>query len=62
MNAHAPIDPEFEPPNDPEAYDKWFRERVARSLADPRPSIPHEEVVAGTKTLLDSLRRRAENG
>ena len=28
------------------AYDAWFRAKVAASLADPRPSVPHEEVVA----------------
>jgi hypothetical protein len=28
------------------AYDKWFRAQVQEALDDPRPNIPHEEVVA----------------
>ena len=27
-------------------YDKWFRARVQEALDDPRPSIPHEQVMA----------------
>lgn len=28
------------------AYDKWFRAQVQESIDDPRPSIPHEQVMA----------------
>ncbi|MFZ4535969.1 hypothetical protein [Propionivibrio sp.] len=28
------------------AYDKWFRSQVQAGIDDPRPSIPHEQVVA----------------
>lgn len=28
------------------AYDKWFRAQVQEALDDPRPSIPHDEVMA----------------
>lgn len=28
------------------AYDAWLRDKVAKARLDPRPSIPHEEVMA----------------
>ena len=28
------------------AYEQWFREKVTRSLHDPRPAIPHDEAMA----------------
>jgi DNA-damage-inducible protein J len=34
----------FTPANS-EAYDKWFRAKVQEALDDPRPRIPHEEVM-----------------
>jgi DNA-damage-inducible protein J len=36
------------------AYDAWFRAKVQEALDDPRPLIPHEEVMKR------SLERRAE--
>lgn len=34
------------------AYDKWFRAQVQESLDDPRPSIPHEEVMHDVRALI----------
>jgi hypothetical protein len=45
MNEHAPISSDFATPEEAEAYDRWFREKVAASLADPRPPIPHAEAM-----------------
>jgi hypothetical protein len=53
MNEDAPALPEFGSSEQAAAYDKWFREKVARSLADPRPSIPHGEVMAEMRTIID---------
>lgn len=33
-------------------YDTWLRARVAASLADPAPAIPHEQVMAEMDALL----------
>ena len=44
-----PLDPivsEFETQEQADSYQRWFRERVEASLADPRPGIPHDEVMA----------------
>ena len=35
---------EFDTPKQEADYTAWLREQVAVSLADPRPSIPHDEV------------------
>ena len=40
------------------AYEQWFREKVTRSLHDPRPAIPHEEAIAQVEAEL--MRRRAK--
>ena len=42
----SPIVSEFETEEEAAASDAWFRAKEAASLADPRPSVPHEEVVA----------------
>ncbi len=42
----SPIESEFETTEEAEAYDVWFRAKVEASLADPRPSIPHDLAMA----------------
>ena len=47
-SSRAP-DPGFEADDEPfdqQAWDAWYCERIRRSLADPRPPVPHEEVMA----------------
>ena len=51
-----PIVSEFETEEDAEAYDKWFREQVEAGLASTGPWIPHAEVKARTKAILDKYR------
>lgn len=57
MTEHSRIEPDFFPPTDEREYDAWFRAKVEASLADPRPSIPHQEVVAHMRKRLAGLRR-----
>ena len=52
MTKLSPIVSEFETVEDAEAYDAWLREKVARSLADPRPSIPHDQVMAEIREII----------
>ena len=42
----SPIESEFDSTEEAEAYDVWFRAKVEASLADPRPSIPHDMAMA----------------
>jgi hypothetical protein len=45
MNAiRSPIVSEFETAEQEASYTAWLRAKVAASLADPRPPIPHDEV------------------
>lgn len=39
-----PLVSEFDSPEQEADYTAWLREQVGVSLADPRPSIPHDEV------------------
>ncbi len=61
----TPLDPrisEFETQEQADSYDRWFRERVQRSLDDPRPSIPHDDVMDEMRALLESKKRRHAAG
>jgi hypothetical protein len=58
MNEQSPIDPDFATPEEAAAYDKWLREKVARSLADPRPPVPHEEAMARIQSIIDEAAAR----
>ncbi|MGN6496302.1 MAG: type II toxin-antitoxin system RelB family antitoxin [Tsuneonella sp.] len=46
MTKLSPIVSEFETEAEAAAYDAWLRPQVEASLADPRPSVSHEFVMA----------------
>lgn len=61
MNAvFSPIESEFSSAEESQAYDQWFREQVAASLADPRSNIPHDVVMAEMLMVIES-KRSAKN-
>lgn len=41
---------------DPEAYDAWFRAKVQEALADPRPGVPHQQVMDEAQAVIDTKR------
>ncbi|RYE31160.1 MAG: antitoxin [Sphingobacteriales bacterium] len=41
-----PIVSEFESSDHEQEYHTWLKEKVAKSLADSRPNVPYDEVVA----------------
>ena len=47
---------QFETNEQAASYDRRFRAKVQASLADPRPRIPHDQVVAE----MDALIKQAE--
>lgn len=54
----TPLDPivsEFDTQEQADSYQRWFRERVEASLADPRPGIPHDEVMAEMDALINDI-------
>jgi len=55
-----PIVSEFETTEEAEAYDAWFRAKVQASLDDPRPRIPHDEVMARMDAIIGEAERKAK--
>ena len=57
----SPIVSEFETEEQAASYDRWFRAKVQASIDDPRPNIPHEQVMAEVERMLKERReaRRA---
>lgn len=54
MQTHGP-DTDYAPDmgaQDPAQYNQWFCAKVQASRDDPRPSIPHEQVMANMRALL----------
>jgi hypothetical protein len=58
MNKYSPLVSEFGSAEEEAAYNEWFRKKVEASIADPRPSIPHDEVVAEIDALLEAKRAK----
>ena len=46
---------EFETAEQEASYTAWLKAKVAASLADPRPTIPHDEVMAEMDALIDEI-------
>jgi hypothetical protein len=57
MNEQSPIDSDFATPEEAAAYDAWFRAKVEASLADGRPTIPHDEVMAEMRAIIEAKGR-----
>ena len=53
-----PLVSEFDTPEQEADYTAWLREQVAVSLADPRPSLPHDEVERRMALRLAKLREQ----
>jgi len=43
--------------SDPDAYDAWFRAKVQEALDDPRPTVPHAQVMQEAQALIAAKRR-----
>lgn len=56
----SPFVSEFETTEQEASYAVWLRAKVAASLADPRPSIPHDEVERRMAERLAKLQQRRE--
>ncbi|KEZ77518.1 hypothetical protein [Salinisphaera hydrothermalis] len=49
---------EFETEAEAESHDRWLREQVRRGLADDRPPVPHDEVMAQIEAVIDQAEQR----
>ena len=52
----SPIESEFETTEEAEEYDRWFRAKIERALASTKPRIPHDDVMAKARKLLEEKR------
>ena len=57
MGKLDPIISEFETEEDAAAYDIWFRAQVEAGLRQEGPDIPHAEVMAGVREIIEGKRR-----
>jgi hypothetical protein len=61
MNAYSPLVSEFGSAEEETAYLKWLHEKVAESLADTRPPVPHDEVMADMRAIIERAKvKRAQ--
>ena len=58
VNRHSPFVSEFDTAEQAAAYEKWLAEKVAASLADPRPPVPHDEAMAEARAIIEDERRK----
>jgi hypothetical protein len=58
----SPIVSEFETEEQAASYDRWFRTKVQASLHDPRPNVPHDQVMADMRSLLEAKRNKRDAG
>lgn len=61
MNKLSPIVSEFETEEEAAAYDAWLRAKVEASIADTRPGIPHDQVMAEMAAIIESKRKRVSD-
>jgi hypothetical protein len=54
VNKTSPTESDFATTEEAEAYDTWFRAKVEAALADPRPGIPHHQVMAKLRALIEA--------
>jgi len=62
MNTATVLDtpsPEVETETEEDAaYTQWLRAKVQEAIDDPRPGIPHAQVMAEMQTLIEELKAR----
>lgn len=54
----SPIVSEFDTVEQEQRYDAWLKAKVAASLADPRPPVAHDEVMAEIDEILAQAEAR----
>lgn len=57
----SPLVSEFETTEQENSYNEWLRAKVAASLADSRPAILHDEVMAEIEALIDQIASNSES-
>ncbi len=58
MTDLVPIKADFGTSEDAAAYDAWFRAKVEWAMAFKAPRIPHDEVIAMARAVIDRHRSK----
>lgn len=56
----SPIVSAFETKEQAVKYNRWFRAKVQASLDDLSPNVPHDQVMADMRALIESKRNRRD--
>jgi len=56
------VDVEFDPEENPQHYDVWFRAKVAEALADEAGFLPHDAAMADVDAMLAAKRAQRAAG
>lgn len=59
LNPYDPLVSEFESAEDEASYTLWLQEQVDASLADTRPHVPHDEVMAKMDAIIQRYQPKA---
>ncbi len=62
VNELSSIVSEFDSEEAAEAYDKWFKAKVAKSLAHERLVVPHDEAMARVRATIAARRPVGKEG
>jgi hypothetical protein len=57
----SPIVSEFESAEQEASYNEWFIAKVNASLEDPRPSIPHDQVMAKMEAIIIAAEQKRKS-
>lgn len=58
MTKLSPIESEFATSEEAEAHDAWFRAKVEKAMASREPGVPHEEVMAEMRAIIERHQAR----
>ncbi|AZF05957.1 stability determinant [Pseudomonas sp. R5-89-07] len=54
----SPVVSEFETEEQASSHDLWFRKKVEKSLTNPGPGVPHDEVMARVEAIIQQAERK----
>jgi hypothetical protein len=58
MVKYTPIESEFESSEAEAAYDAWFRAKVQKAMDSKGPRIPHDQVMAKARAIIDRHKQK----
>ena len=58
MNKYSPLVSEFGSAEEEAAYLEWLKKTVEESLADPSPPVPHDQVMAEVREIIEKAKER----